>query len=70
MKPFTAWLAMSIAVPGDAGRQRMGQESRGCKFEAFDVEATAIHESPAPPQPVLIVADTEENRKKLGMEAA
>lgn len=56
MKPFTAWLAMDGSVPdGDA------------VFHYHEsAERWSVNDKP---QRVLIVADTAENRKKLGMEA-
>jgi len=61
MKPFSAWLAME-----SAGWPSKYKESRGVRFEAFSFEDDA--RGRIDPLPVLIVADTPENREKLGME--
>lgn len=68
MKPFAAWLAM-----GHSSRpyKRVKPADRGgyyYQFEAFTNRRTAKAHSSHNPQRVLIVPDTEENRRKLGME--
>lgn len=55
MKPFAAWLAIDGAPPD--GNAVFG-----------DRPAAERWSFAAQPQPVLIVPNTEENRRKLGME--
>lgn len=65
MKPFAAWLAM-----GPNQEPRQYYSVRGWTFEAHPDERGATTNGNPPPQRVLIVPDTEENRRKLGMEEA
>jgi len=56
MKPFSAWLAMD------------GSEPNGDAVFSNETTAEKWSEDGHEPQRVLIVADTPENRKLLGME--
>jgi hypothetical protein len=61
MKPFSAWLAMNRVRPA-----RYPSE----EYHLFTNVMSARRQSArnAKPQRVLIVEDTPENRRKLGME--
>lgn len=61
MTPFRAWLAMRRR---DEPRPYADGSSRAFATEYY----AQIHSLDVPPQPVLIVADTKENRRMLGME--
>lgn len=69
MKSFTAWLAMGLM--GRPMKRSVSIEDGNAEaFTAFTNGRTANKASAGPPQRVLIVPDTEENRRKLGMEEA
>ena len=62
MKPFTAWLAMGQILPA------LYACESGYFYKAFSDETTANFETTTKPQPVIVIPDTPENRKILGME--
>lgn len=67
MKPFAAWLAMGhsrrpLKLPVEL------EDGSVYGLAMFGSKRCATRASTAPPLHVLIAADTEENRKKLGME--
>lgn len=68
MKPFTAWLAMGHSRRPDRRPIRNEDGTDPAGYVAFSSERVANRNSPFAPKRVLIVADTPENRKKLGME--
>lgn len=64
MTPLRAWLAMTLDGPVEYRPSGLHQKL----YATFLTELSAESFGPAPPQRVLIVPDTEENRRKLGME--
>lgn len=64
MKPLAAWLAMGVVYPDDPIRLPRGELMTSVDLSALKTQHNGTN------QPVLIVPDTEENRRKLGMEEA
>jgi hypothetical protein len=67
MKPFSAWLAMS--TPNKPCRYD-GLSAFGSKYGLYDTQTGADSFGSADAQRVLVIEDTSDNRRKLGMEVS
>lgn len=68
MKPFSAWIAMSVNGDPMKYADTEDRDIFAGRYEAFTNQRIANRRSPGAAQRVLIIADTEDNRKKLGIK--